>query len=107
MGANNESNEADKAQLKEQLKQIVEWLATPIDFEQLVTDGVLKKRGAWWEVLDWKRLPEHANQKVHTVATGNLVKFSKHLTGSKLTKLRQLASGLFQSKARTPSKPAT
>jgi hypothetical protein len=53
-------------------------LSTPIDFDQLVADGVLKKRGAWWQVLDWDRLPEHARRKVQNFKTGNCVQFCKH-----------------------------
>lgn len=51
----------------EELRRIAEMLATPIDFDQLVGDGVLKKRGAWWQILDWDRLPEHAVQKIQNI----------------------------------------
>lgn len=65
----------------EQLRHLAEMLATPIDFDQLVADGILRKRGAWWEVLDWNRLPEHARQKVQAVMTGNRVQFCAHAPG--------------------------
>lgn len=34
-------------------------MSEPIDFEQLERDGILRKTGAWYEVLDMNRLPEH------------------------------------------------
>jgi hypothetical protein len=51
----------------EELHRGLEMMATPIPFEQLVADGVLKQRGRWWVVLDWSRLPEHARLKVQAV----------------------------------------
>jgi len=54
-------------------------LETPIDFDRLVADGVLERKGAWWRVLDLHRLPEHASlriNEVQTTETGEaLVKF--------------------------------
>ncbi len=51
---------------------------TPIDFPQLIKDGVLRRQGAWYEVLDWERLPDHALQKVYARQAPNLVKFHSH-----------------------------
>jgi hypothetical protein len=42
-----------------------------MDFDQLVKDGVLKKVGRWWKVLDWTRLPEHAKRKLRAVQMVN------------------------------------
>ena len=39
-------------------------LATPVDVDALVATGVLRKRGAWYEVLDEERLPDHVNAQV-------------------------------------------
>jgi hypoxanthine phosphoribosyltransferase len=58
---------------------LAQTLATPIDFEQLIADGILKKWGAWYQVLDWKRLPEHVRQKANTMkadAVGVLIQFA-------------------------------
>jgi len=52
----------------EEFRQMAVLMATPIDFEQLVADGVLKKRGRGWQVLDMKRLPEHAAKKIQSVS---------------------------------------
>ena len=62
----------------EEIRRAAEMLATPIDFDQLVADGVLRRRGAWWEILDWQRLPEHAEYKIQNVMTGNRVQFCRH-----------------------------
>ena len=61
----------------EEFQRQIEMAATPIDFDQLVADGVLKKRGAWWEVLVWERLPQHAQFKIRSVMTGSRVQFYK------------------------------
>ena len=54
-------------------------LETPIDFDRLVADGVLERKGAWWRVLDMHRLPDHAGLRINviqTTGTGKaLVKF--------------------------------
>ena len=56
--------------------------AKPIDLEQLIRDGVLQKSGAWYKVLDYKRLPKHASKRILEAefnSDGKLVKvkFSK------------------------------
>ena len=69
-----------KAATHPELIEAAEALATPIDFEQLIADGVLlksKTRG-WYEILDTSRLPQHAWQKIKAVKSGNRVKFRKH-----------------------------
>jgi hypothetical protein len=68
---------ADGIPTVEEIRNQAELLATPLDFEQLVADGILRKRGAWWEVLDMDRLPKHARCKISWIKTGGLVKFSK------------------------------
>jgi hypothetical protein len=60
-----------------ELRRLAEPLATEIDFAGLVADGVLKKHGSWYEVLDLDRLPEHARVKIKAVRAPNLVKFRK------------------------------
>jgi hypothetical protein len=61
----------------EELSRLAELIATPIDFAELIADGVLVERGGgWYEVLDYERLPEHARQKIVEVEAPNLVKFA-------------------------------
>jgi hypothetical protein len=60
-----------------ELRQAAEALATPIDFDQLIEDGVLRKTGSWYEVVDPARLPEHARLKIKALKAGNRVKFRK------------------------------
>jgi hypothetical protein len=77
----------DNGKLRRQLREEAELLAIPIDFDQLVKDGILKKRGAWWELLDIGRLPEHARCNIkafksikagNALQAGNCVQFWKH-----------------------------
>jgi hypothetical protein len=72
----------DQAETKQQptlqeLERLRELLATPIDFDRLVADGIIKRHGAWWQVLDTARLPEHARVKIRTVAGASLVQFAE------------------------------
>jgi hypothetical protein len=49
----------------------------PINFAQLIADGVLREGdGGWYEVLDYARLPEHVRMKIVEVEPPNRVKFS-------------------------------
>jgi hypothetical protein len=54
-------------------------LARPIGFNQLIKDGILSKKGVWYEVKDWKRLPKYARLQIRGVVGGvntkTLVKF--------------------------------
>ena len=62
-----------------ELIETAEALAAPIDFDQLIADGVLRKaktRG-WYEILDTTRLPDHAWQKIKAIKSGNRVRFRK------------------------------
>jgi len=60
-----------------ELIEAAEALAAPIDFAQLIADGVLRKTKGWYEILDTNRLPDHAWQKIKAVKPGNRVKFRK------------------------------
>jgi hypothetical protein len=64
------------------LLNLIETAATPIDFDRLIADGVLRKHGARYELLDLARLPEHARRKIRIVTTSRktsrpVVSFSK------------------------------
>jgi hypothetical protein len=60
-----------------ELIEAAEALASPIDFEQLMSDGVLRKVRGWYEILDAQRLPAQAWQRIKAVKSGNRVKFRK------------------------------
>jgi hypothetical protein len=60
-----------------ELRQTAVVLATPIDFDALITDGILRNRGEWYEIVDLARLPENARVKIRAVRAPNLVKFRK------------------------------
>jgi hypothetical protein len=40
---------------------------TPVDLAQLVCDGVLKRRGTWYEVPDVQRFPKHVHTQVSAI----------------------------------------
>ena len=64
--------------IKEKLVQQVKLLAIPMDFDERQAQGILQKRGAWYEVLDRDWFPEHAAARVTEMqCTGKrlLVKF--------------------------------
>jgi len=44
--------------------------ATPIDFEALIKEGIIEKDGAWYRILNLKKLPKHASTKIKTLETG-------------------------------------
>jgi hypothetical protein len=51
------------------LLELLKMAATRIDFDELIVDGVLRKHGARYELLDLARLPEHARRKIVIIAT--------------------------------------
>jgi len=49
----------------ERIIEELEELSKPLDLDQLVGDGVLKRRArGWYQVLDGARLPKHAMRQV-------------------------------------------
>src|ERR1051325_8784871 len=55
---------------REEIIQSLEEAVTPVDFDALIKDGILEKDGAWFKVLDFKRLPKHASIKITTAKQG-------------------------------------
>jgi hypothetical protein len=51
------------------LLELLKMAATPIDFDQLIADRILRRHGARYELLDLARLPEHARRKIRIVTT--------------------------------------
>jgi hypothetical protein len=65
----------------DEVLRLAEMHATPIDFDQLISNGVLAKSGDWYKLLDMGKLPEHARIKIRKMRqseNGILVKFRKH-----------------------------
>ena len=62
---------------KEEIVRLAKLFAKPIDFDSLVEQGVLERKGKWYAILDMERLPEHARRKMIAAKTPNLVRFSK------------------------------
>lgn len=52
---------------KEELRDRIKVLTTPIDFDALIKSGVLEKKGARYKVIKWNELPPHATGKIKTV----------------------------------------
>lgn len=52
---------------KEELRDRIKVLTTPIDFDALIKTRVLEKKGAWYKVLNWRELPPHASGKVKSM----------------------------------------
>ena len=38
--------------------------ATPIDYEKLEVEGLLKKKGAWYQARDFNALPNYVRQQI-------------------------------------------
>jgi hypothetical protein len=66
-----------KTALHQELLEVAEALSAPIDFNQLIADGVLRKSRGWYEILDPSRLPDHAWSRIKSVKSRNRVKFRK------------------------------
>jgi hypothetical protein len=58
----------------ERLHELLKIAATPIDFDQLIADRVLRKHGGRYELLDLARLPEHARRKIRVIGTSSKTK---------------------------------
>jgi hypothetical protein len=56
---------------KEELRERIKVLTTPIDFDALIQAGVLEKQGAWYKVIKWGELPPHATGKVKSIKQTN------------------------------------
>ena len=73
----------DHDELRQQVTEKLKDLATPIDFEDLIKKGIIKKRGAWYEILDKNKLPKHVGAQIiefkhsSTPNEPTLCKFSK------------------------------
>jgi hypothetical protein len=53
------------------LLELLKLAATPIDFDQLIAAGVLRKHGRRYELLDLAGVPEHARLKIRIIATSS------------------------------------
>lgn len=53
---------------REKLEEQTRLMSEPIDFAQLERDGILRKVGTWYEVLDMGRVPEHVRSQAVAVS---------------------------------------
>lgn len=59
-----------------QLVEMARQLATPIDFAQLERDGILQRKGDWFQIKDAGRLPKHVSGQISAGkidGTGNML----------------------------------
>lgn len=65
---------------KDNVKARARLLLKPLDLEGLITKGILVKKGAWYRILQFKGMPEHAWVKVSEIGQdkhGTMIKFKK------------------------------
>lgn len=67
-------------------------LKAPVDLDILVAQGVLKKVGAQYELLDKARLPKHAETQVTSVTRETKTDKAGQKTERTLLKFRKLRS---------------
>jgi hypothetical protein len=73
---------SDFRELEMQLKEKIKKLAEPVDFDAFEKDGVLKKKGAWYLVLQYDKLPKHVTDRIVSIQADKqgrvtALKFSK------------------------------
>ncbi len=65
---------------KEELEQLIIDAATPIDYDKLIEQGILKKKRGWYKVLKANELPKAVLKKANAIKVmknGTLLKFHK------------------------------
>ncbi|MBM4055429.1 MAG: hypothetical protein FJ264_12370 [Planctomycetes bacterium] len=62
---------------KEALLEKAKSLAKPIDFDELIAQGILEKKGKKYKILLMGKLPQHAKDKIIELSNDGTVKFSK------------------------------
>lgn len=65
---------------KDNVKARARLLLQPLDLDGLITKGILVKKGAWYRILKFKAIPEHAWVQVSEIAQdkhGSMIKFAK------------------------------
>jgi hypothetical protein len=58
----------------------LEWaksLAKPVDFDELVSNGVLEKKGAWYKIPLMANLPRHVRDRMTEYRSDGCAKFAK------------------------------
>lgn len=62
---------------RESLLEQAKLHATPIEFDDLITRGVLERKGKRYKILSMKDLPDHAKVKIISMSSDGTVTFSK------------------------------
>jgi hypothetical protein len=83
---------AEQEKFRQEIRELIEESAIPIDFEALEAQGFLTPEGSWYRLHRFEELPLHASRKIKTIkqdGKGILVKFqSEQLYQALLDKLR-------------------
>ena len=56
---------------KDKINKIKADLKRPIDFDKLIKNGILSKKGTWYEVKNLKRLPRYARYQINEMTVGD------------------------------------
>lgn len=67
----NDAPDLDPATMELQVRQQVWLLSQPVDFDEAERNGLLLRRGAWYEVPHPKELPEHIAVKIRELKNEN------------------------------------
>lgn len=62
-------NDEEIRKMAEKIKKETEIMSTPIDFEQLEKDGLIKKVGKSYYADNIHNLPEHVSKKIKSIET--------------------------------------
>ena len=66
---------------RERLLESLRQRSAPIDFEQLEKDGIVRKEGAWFRIMDLEHLPKYVSIQAKSAKTdgkgGPLFQFPK------------------------------
>ena len=70
----------DRGEFLEKVQEQARLLLQPLDLKDLATRGILVKEGAWYRILKFNALPDHAFARISEIAQdsrGSKVKFLK------------------------------
>ena len=62
---------------REYVLEQVKSLAKPIDFDELISQGVLEKKGAWYKIPRMANLPRHVRDRMTEYRSDGCAKFAK------------------------------
>jgi len=83
--------------IKKDLAELAKQLATIIDIDQLVKDGIIEKKGSWYKIVDIQLVPKHVIRQITTYKIDNngncLIKLPKSWSRPQKTYERMVRKG--------------